>query len=278
MLSVKTRQTTVGLASLIALGAAHSPEAYAVEADVHACVVASYEGQRLRDQHKLVEADEQLALCAREGCPGPIRSSCLDWRAEVDALLPSVIVAARDTSGNDLVDVRVSADGKPVASRLDGTGIVLDPGPHLLRFEAASRAPVEQQIVVRESEKNRLLAVVLPSALPVEPAALRPATTSSLAAVPTVSWVMAGVGVAGLGTFAYFGITGQSMRDDLSSTCASSRTCNPASVATTHTDLAVADVALAVALTALVTGAVFVIAHRGARPDLTVGAYPVVVF
>ena len=46
-------------------------------------------------------------------------------------------------------------DGAPVAERLDGTAITLDPGKHKFTFEIAGRAPIEKEYVILISQKER---------------------------------------------------------------------------------------------------------------------------
>src|SRR4051812_3792936 len=76
------------------------------------CVAASEKAQQLRSTGKLVDAREQLTVCGRAECPKLIQQDCTQWTSEVLAALPSVVPAAKDRKGRDIVDVRLTVDGK----------------------------------------------------------------------------------------------------------------------------------------------------------------------
>jgi hypothetical protein len=252
--------------------------------DTHECIVASNEGQVLRDEHKLVEATARFSLCARDVCPALVRKACLEWRGEVETQLPTVVLAARDATGHDLLEVRVLVDGKPLVEKLDGSAVAIDPGPHVVRFESAGRAPAEQDFILREGEKNRLVSVVVgpavavPGPTPAPAASNRGGSGLSSGVVadrgevrphrpwPVASFILAGVGAAALGSFAYFGISGQADRNSLEQTCAPSMTCDPSDVASMRTKLIVADVSLGVGIVSLAVSLYLVITRPSNTP------------
>ena len=53
----------------------------------------------------------------------------------------SVVPAAKDKKGRDIVDVKVSIDGKVVTETLDGKALPVDPGVHTFRFETKNAPP-----------------------------------------------------------------------------------------------------------------------------------------
>src|SRR5271167_2677163 len=99
------RLITLGLitAALLTL-----PAATARADDKAACLDAASKGQSLRDHGKLVEARELFRRCAAQGCPQMVVQDCGGWLGDVEKSLPTVVVTAKDGSGNDLVDVKVS--------------------------------------------------------------------------------------------------------------------------------------------------------------------------
>jgi hypothetical protein len=254
--------------------------------ETHACIVASEAGQQLRDDRKLVAASEKFGQCAREECPAPVRKACLRWLGDVETALPTVVPAARDAAGRDLSAVKVSVDGAVIATQLDGRPFPIDPGPHVLRFEPGGGAPVEERVIVREGERNRLIQVVV---TPVASAALvsvPPTPISSQApssvpsgtrtVIPLAAWVLAGVGVAAIGSFAYFGLTGQSQRSTLETSCKIMETCNPSDVTAMRTNLVVADVSLGVGVAAVGAAVYFALARRAREtPRPTAGSVDV---
>jgi hypothetical protein len=227
------RNRALPAAPLIALVALTSRPAHADERD--RCASASEHAQDLRAAGKLRAARSSLLSCVPATCPSIVRNDCLKWLAEVDGLLPSIIIRATDSTGHDLIAVRVLVDGELLADGLDGKAIPVDPGPHHIRYETQGAAPVEDTILVRESEKDRILTVQLAampsrsasSAAPAFPPAAHQAEGATASASrPTEEiltparhstsspWVapllLSGAGVAGLATFAILGIVGQS--------------------------------------------------------------------
>ena len=104
--------------------------------------------------------------------------------------------------------------------------IPVDPGQHTLRFEHESAEPIEKKLLIREGEKARVIKVQF--AAPEAPAAPAPAAASGDAGIDTskggsssktLAYILGGVGVVGLGSFAYFGLTGSSQRSDLLGHC-----------------------------------------------------------
>jgi hypothetical protein len=197
------------------LGAALVP-GLAMADDKAACLDAAAKGQRLRGAHQLVEAREQMRACAAAQCPAVVQTDCARWLDEVEAALPTVVVAAKNGSGVDLFDVKVSVDGKLVASKLDGQGAAMNAGPHTFHFEGADGTSVDQQVMIKEGEKNQVVSVVLgaspaaapgPAGLPATVPETAPATSSPLR---TVGWVLGGAGMVGLGVGAVFGLVAMS--------------------------------------------------------------------
>lgn len=215
------------------------------EETVAACVKAAENAQTERSAHRLRSARERLLSCAQVGCPMIVRSDCATWLAEVDQLLPSVVVQARDTLGIELVDVRVLVDGEVVATHLDGLAISVDPGSHLFQFETPGAPPLQQRILIREGEKGRALPITL-----VAPAAT-PAPSKPSRRIPTATYILGGIGIAGMAGFTYFGIKGTLEAGDLGDTCGKTKTCSESQVAAVKRQLVVADVSLAIGLVSL---------------------------
>lgn len=214
-----------------------------------ACVAAYADGQKARDEGKLRAAKAAFEVCADSECPGVTKKDCAVWFGEVDAALPSLSLAAKDGAGGDLVDVAVTIDGQPLAERLDGKAVSVDPGSHVLRFEKAGEPPVTREIVVREGEKARKVEVVIGA-----PAKPPPPPPRGGGAISPATWVLGGVGVAGLATFGVLGGLGLAERSDAESTCAPR--CSDAVVDPIRAKFIGADVALSVGLASLAAGLV----------------------
>jgi hypothetical protein len=237
--------------------------------DIAQCVKSAEEAQSLRSAHQLRAARTRLLECAQTTCPVVVRSDCAGWLSEVDQLLPSVVIEARDAAGADLVNVRVWVDDALLTDHLDGLSVPVDPGIRQFRFESAGAPPVMQQLVIREGEKGRTISVVLQPATalaPTPPVAIS-APTSGRASPSPLAYVFGGVGVAALGSFAYFGLTGRAEASDLADGCGKNKMCREDQVSPVRTKLVLADVSLGVGLLSLGAGAYFVFWDKRAAKD-----------
>jgi hypothetical protein len=129
--------------------------------DKRACAIASEQGETQRDEGKYRAARKSFLTCARDVCPKLIAQSCTKWLSDLNESAPTVVLAAKDEHGGDLVQVRVTLDGEPLAVELDGKPIEVDAGSHVLRFERDGTKPVEQKIVLRAGEKARVVTITL---------------------------------------------------------------------------------------------------------------------
>jgi hypothetical protein len=140
----------------------------AARADMKACLDAAEDGQKLRDSGAYRAARGRFIACAANECPGEVRKGCVGWLGELDKLIPTVVFGAR-VHGKEVSDVRVSVDGEPVAERIDGKPVALDPGEHHFRFERAGETDIDETAVVMAGEKERLMTVDFGSETPLLP-------------------------------------------------------------------------------------------------------------
>ncbi len=133
-----------------------------VDATKQACVAAADRGQALRNGGQYLAARDEFARCSDERCPTLVREQCTAWLRQAVESTPTVVFAATDETGRDLAQVTVTAEGRPMADRLDGRPVELDPGRHELRFEAPDREAVVLDVVLRAGDRNRALRAVLP--------------------------------------------------------------------------------------------------------------------
>lgn len=203
-------RSTSGLASAAALGLALgllvAPRH--ARADVKSCVAAHEKGQQARASGRLRDAREQFLVCAADGCPGAVRTDCSKWADDLANRLPSVVLGAKDRSGRDLFDVRVLIDGNPLADKLDGKSIVVDPGAHSFRFETSGMPAVTQKVLVKEGDRARSIDAVFEGGAEPKPPVTKP--TEGAGAKATVDagtekrgagvlpWVLVGVGGVGV--------------------------------------------------------------------------------
>jgi hypothetical protein len=130
------------------------------------CIQAADQAQQARDDGKWRAARDGFVSCSRAVCPKMVSASCTKWARDIEEGMPTVVLAAKDSSGSDLTDVRVTIDGAPLATVLDGKPVDVDPGAHKLRFTRDGSEPAEQSVVVKAGEKLRSVSVVMhPSAV-----------------------------------------------------------------------------------------------------------------
>ncbi len=213
-------------------------------ADKEACVQAYDEGQRARARGALLAARGHLLVCAEDDCPVATKGDCASWLVEVEASTPTLVLAAVDRKGNDTTAVKVTLDGRTVAERLDGKAIPVDPGKHVLSFEAPGVAPITREIVVRQGEKNRAVEVSW-----AEQQEGGPARPGGVVAISPGTWVLGGLGLAGLTVFGVFGGLALSEKSEAEETCAPR--CTDAVVDSIRAKLIVADISLAVGVASL---------------------------
>jgi hypothetical protein len=196
-------------------------------ADEAACIAATEDALTLRQQGKLHDALKKLAVCADASCSSEVRAECTQRIAAVDTAMPTLVLGAKDGAGNDLYDVRVTMDGAPLTSSLDGRPISLDPGEHTFTFETAGNPPLEKKLVLREGEKDRHESVEIGPIPP--PAAAPPAAVSPPLPAPspstwnsqkTIAVTSGGVGVVGIGLGIWFGAFAASSQSKEKSDCA----------------------------------------------------------
>ncbi|MFS8064818.1 MAG: hypothetical protein ACMG6S_00475 [Byssovorax sp.] len=222
-----------------------------------ACIEASVRGQQLRDQGKLLAAREQLLACGVRSCPRVLQKECAEWLAEVEARTPSIVIGAVDAEGRDTADVKVTLDGAPLVARLGGQAQPIDPGAHRLSFEHAGSATVEQQVILREGERRRVVTVRFPPLAPTAPRAAPAAPVAAVGPARAVAVVaLGGLAVASGVTFAVLGLGARSDALHLRTTCAP--VCDPADVDAVRAKQIGANVAFGAAVLAAGAAAVLV--------------------
>jgi len=230
------------------------------------CAAAYEDTQSLRQESKLRRAKEQAIVCAQTACPGVVRNDCVKWLSEIDASLPSVVFAARDTEDRETTAVRVFFDGEPLREKTDGKAVFVDPGEHTFRFELAGQPAIEQRAVLREGDKLRTVHVTFARPAPpvVAPASIEEAkpTTSPLR---TAAFAIGGVGLASIGVGIVAGAVGLAQKSELEGDCAPA--CSASRIDDVRTKLVVADIAAAVGVVAVGAAAVLYFVAPRAAPD-----------
>jgi hypothetical protein len=211
--------------------------------EVDRCVAASERGQKERRAGNLMEARTAFLQCAAEKCPHVVKTACAEWGEQVNAALPSIIVAVTDSEKRDIVDAKISVDGKPVVL---GRVVQLDPGPHTIAVEADGFQSATQAIVARETERNRAVHVTLGPKGAVTKTPEPPPPPAESSSIRPITWITGGLALVALGGFGFFGVRGRVQAADLRDTCAPDCTADQRS--TVKTTYVIADVSLIAAV------------------------------
>jgi hypothetical protein len=238
------------------------------------CVAANEQSGPLAHAGKLREARTNLVRCSAASCPGVVRDDCIKGALQIDAALPTIVFEARDAAGNDLSDVRVTMDGEPLADKLNGTAIEVDPGEHLFGFDAAGQH-LEKRLIVHQGEKNRREPLVLGAAAAVPPPTDSPedrpheGAGSGLGPQRIAAIGAGAAGVVGVVVGSVLGLVANSRWDQAKNECGAG--CAPgtpaqADASSAHTMAALADVSFAVGAVGLATGAVLWVLAPQSKP------------
>ncbi len=272
---VRSSLLALGLVGFTAPAWAQDATAAVSDATKAACGTGFEQSQLLRREGKLQGARAELLKCAQDACSRAVREQCGVWLEEVERATPTIIVQAT-LDGEDHTEVQVELDGKLLTESTVGMSYDADPGVHKVRFTTAGLPPIEKTVVLREGEKLRTIQVAFqsPKAAPVAvtpPPVVAPAPASvppprpveMERPVPALTYVFAGLAVAGGGAFAYFGLTGNNRLQELEGECAPN--CAKGDVDPVQQKLLIANISAAAGAVGLV-GAVVTYLARPSRP------------
>lgn len=136
-----------------------------------------------------------------------------------------------------------------LSSKLDGRSVRLDPGPHTLVFERQGSEPVEKKVVLHEGERSVTLDVRFDDKPVVSPPPIRKEKElKESRPIPPLAYVAGAVAAIGLGSFAFFSVSGRLDETGTLERCQPN--CAHADVESVRTRYLVADVSLIVSLLA----------------------------
>ncbi len=256
-------RASVALLACLIAGTAHA-------GDAASCAAASLRGQTDHDHGRYLSARSAFVECANSACPALIQKDCGEWLAQLEPQIPSVVLAMRDSAGRDVATTRVLLDGAPLVDKLDGRPVAVDPGEHVFRFELTDGQSVDQHAIIRASETARPITAVLARKLVVMPVVVMPVIVKPPAArAATVvhadgrdskralAAVFGVTGVALVGLFVGFGLSGEADIQQLRTTCAPY--CAQAQLDAVQVKLVAADVSLLLGIASAAVATVFLI-------------------
>ncbi len=197
------------------------------------CASAYEEAQRRQKKGALLDAREQAATCANAACPGEIVKFCSDLARDLDASVPTVVVAVTDAAGKSVSNARLVVDAKEPGVPLDGRPLPLDPGLHRLRVVPASSsdgAPADLEVTLLAGERNRRVEARLGAAEATRakgepPVPLAPVEPADRGGSRLPAAIALGGGGLGLAIGAVSGVLALSDESFLKSACKTSTSC-----------------------------------------------------
>jgi hypothetical protein len=111
----------------------------------------------------LRQARDALMTCALSSC-GELAPRCRERHKLLGLEMASIVPIVTDENGTTRVDVQVTIDGEPLASRLDGRGLPIEPGLHEFSFSMDGRVFHTEKTMIVEGQRNRVISVTRSSA------------------------------------------------------------------------------------------------------------------
>jgi hypothetical protein len=236
-----------------------------------ACIAGAVDGQKLRKAGELRKAREAFVTCSRIECPKEIGERCTTWLAEVEASVPSIVVSVQDSNDRDVLDAEVRIDGEARDVR-SGKAVEVEPGLHRVEAKSASGA-VQQDVVVREGERARLIRLVI--ALPAPPP---PPDKPIPEPQPSKTFTYLAIGslvtsAVATGFFIGFAAVGVADRDRFG--CA--KVCSASNYSQVKNEFLAADTMIVVAGVTLAAGVVFWLLSRPSKAAAQSAGFPTLV-
>lgn len=241
------RDSKALIAAAVGIASTMLVETAAFADDREQCASAAEQAQSLRDEGKYRRAREQMLICARDVCPGPIKSDCGKWLDQIERDSPTVVFGAKN-NGKDVTDVKVSMDGVVLTEKLDGKPQVVDAGEHTFKFEHGGVVK-EEKVLIQAGQKGRAISMAFGESATTAPPPLPTQEEGSL--VPIIA--VGAIGVVALGVGTVMGIQGKNDVDDLQK-C--KPRCAESDVDKARTKLIVADISFGVGAVAVIVAGI----------------------
>jgi hypothetical protein len=158
------------------------------------CVANHERSQVRRNDGDLLAARSAALACSQAECPAIVRNDCLQWFAEVDRDLASVVITVR--AGADDVEATIYVDGQKQPEQAYGKTLELNPGRHHFRMERQGKAAQERDVMLapRDKERQVLFQIAAPQTPATDTAPAR--SVAMKRPVPLVTFVLGGTALA----------------------------------------------------------------------------------
>lgn len=183
------------------------------------CLEGHKNAQELKQSGKFLEAQQYLQVCSAGSCPGAIITDCGNWITELEQTTPSLVFQVR-VDGKEALDANITVDGKVVSDRAHAFKV--NPGRHTVRVELAPFEPREEDVVLPEGQRMRMIQMDF-SAKPAgtdAPPPPPPAPPKEIVRpTPVIVYPLLGLGVLGLASFGTFSLMGSTEQNKLEDRC-----------------------------------------------------------
>ncbi len=256
---------------VVMLGLAFALVPAVAHADNAECFDASEKAQKLKSEKKFTQARSAFITCAREVCPQAVRVECAKWLSEVESGLATVVVRARDSGGHDVIDVKVYVDGELFLPKLAGAATAVDPGQHKFKYEFPNGKVVEDDVLIAEGEKDRVLRVEIKDGEGGGGSGGGGGGSGGAGSgggsggggeshgPGPLPWIIGGVGIASLIGFAIIEAPIQSQASSLQDGCGKTKSCSQSQVDSVTSLYAPAGIMLGVGIVGVAVGLVWLI-------------------
>lgn len=219
----------------------------------------------------LIEAKQAMTTCAARSCPALVQTDCAGWLTDIDREIPSVVLRVR-VDGIERYDGTVKINGADVADAL-GKPLTLNPGRYEVEFRQGRFEPQTRTVELVPREKYKFVAVDFTTPREAAEASTggRPAPDAPTLPeapkrpVPMMTWILGGIGIAGMGGFAVLGATTVSKENALRSSCAPE--CDDKDARNLKLRYLFADISLGVGAAAIAGATVFYFTRPKAQTD-----------
>src|SRR4051794_17507960 len=125
---------------------------------------AAFRGAEMQIQAgQLRAAKERFLACSQSICAKFLQRQCAQRYSQLEPEIPSVIPLVSDADGEPRADIKVSVDGEPLTSRIDGRAFLVDPGYHTFTFSADGGVLARHNFTILQGQRNRAIEVSLKS-------------------------------------------------------------------------------------------------------------------
>jgi hypothetical protein len=231
------------------------------------CLEGHRNAQELKQSGRFLEAQEHLQVCSAGSCPGAIITDCGNWITELEQATPSLVFQIR-VDGKEALDANVTVDGKAVTERAHAFKV--NPGRHTVRVELAPFEPREEDVVLPEGQRMRMIQMDF-SAKPAEPVVAPPPPATPpkeiVRPTPVLVYPLLGLGVVGLAGFGTFSLLGNSEQSKLEDRC--EPRCTDHDLSKMKRWYTIGDVSAGVGAAALLGAAIVYLARPSREVDAT---------